>query len=66
VDPATLTEIQKLNLRGGPGENYSVIGTMEALVKEVPVKATGWKLKHRLALMPSGRAILETGTGRTC
>jgi uncharacterized protein YgiM (DUF1202 family) len=41
IDPATLTvKSKKLNLRGGPGENYSVVGTLEkgAVVKEVSRK----------------------------
>jgi len=41
IDAATKTvKPKKLNLRGGPGENYSVIGTLEkgATVKEVSVK----------------------------
>lgn len=41
IDPTTKTvKPRKLNLRGGPGENYSVIGTLEkgATVKEVAVK----------------------------
>ena len=41
VDPTTkAVKPKKLNLRGGPGENYSVIGTLErgATVKEVSVK----------------------------
>ena len=41
LDPATKTvKPKKLNLRGGPGENYSVLGTIlkGATVKEVSVK----------------------------
>jgi uncharacterized protein YgiM (DUF1202 family) len=41
IDPATKTvKPKKLNLRGGAGENYSVIGTLEkgAAVKEISVK----------------------------
>lgn len=41
IDAATKTvKPKKLNLRGGPGENYSVIGTLEkgGTVKEVSVK----------------------------
>lgn len=41
IDPATKTvKPKKLNLRGGAGENYSVIGTLEkgAAVKELSVK----------------------------
>lgn len=41
IDAATKTvKPKKLNLRGGPGENYSVIGTLEkgAAVKELSVK----------------------------
>lgn len=41
IDPATKTvKPKKLNLRGGAGENYSVIGTIErgAVVKEVSTK----------------------------
>lgn len=41
IDPATKTvKPKKLNLRGGAGENYSVIGTLEkgAAVKEIVVK----------------------------
>jgi uncharacterized protein YraI len=41
LDPATLTvKSKKLNLRGGPGENYSVIGSLEkgAVVKELSRK----------------------------
>jgi hypothetical protein len=41
LDPATLTvKSKKLNLRGGPGENFSVIGTLEkgAVVKELSRK----------------------------
>ena len=41
IDAATKTvKPKKLNLRGGPGENYSVLGTLEkgATVKEVSVK----------------------------
>ena len=41
IDPATKTvKPKKLNLRGGAGENYSIIGTLEkgATVKEIAVK----------------------------
>jgi len=41
LDAATKTvKPKKLNMRGGPGENYSVLGTLErgATVKEVTVK----------------------------
>lgn len=41
VDEATKTvKVKKLNLRGGPGENYSVIGTLEkgAVVKDIQTK----------------------------
>jgi uncharacterized protein YgiM (DUF1202 family) len=45
IDPATktVTAKTKLNLRGGPGENYSVLGTLEpgATVKELENK-NGW------------------------
>jgi uncharacterized protein YgiM (DUF1202 family) len=45
IDPAskTVTAKSKLNLRAGPGENYSVLGTLEpgATVKEVDTK-NGW------------------------
>lgn len=41
VDPATKTvKPKKLNLRGGPGENYSVLGVLEqgATIKELSAK----------------------------
>jgi uncharacterized protein YgiM (DUF1202 family) len=45
IDPVskTVTAKTKLNLRAGPGENYSVLGTLEpgATVKEVDTK-NGW------------------------
>lgn len=48
LDPATKTvKPKKLNLRGGPGENYSVLGTLErgATVKEVSVKGDWTELE---------------------
>jgi len=48
---------KRLNLRSGPGENYSVIGLLERgeAVKELKTKAIGWKLNRRRAPMLSWR-----------
>ena len=67
VDPATKTVIpNKLNLRGGPGENYSILGriTKGTVVKEVEVKdawtrieppatASGFVAAHLLQRQPA-------------
>lgn len=48
IDAATKTvKPNKLNLRGGPGENYSVIGTLEkgAAVKELSVKGNWMEIE---------------------
>ena len=48
VDPTSKTvTAKKLNVRGGPGENYSVIGLLEkgATVKEVSVKGSWMEIE---------------------
>ncbi len=48
VDPATKSvKVKKLNLRSGPGENYSVIGHLErgAAIKEVETKGDWIKIE---------------------